>query len=95
MLKPNCTWDGDKNFEFEIIGYADSECAKCPDTHKSVGGSAVALNGSVALDKSKKASMVTLSVTEAELVQAASTAQDMLFVMDIVESLGLKVKKPM
>jgi len=38
---------------------------------------------------------VTLSVTEAEYVSATQCAQDMLFVIRVVESVGLKVKKPM
>jgi hypothetical protein len=38
---------------------------------------------------------VTLSVTEAELVSATPCAQDMIFVMRLLESIGLKVKKPM
>jgi hypothetical protein len=38
---------------------------------------------------------VTLSVTEAELAGAVQTAQDMMFVMRVIESIGLKVKKPM
>lgn len=75
VFKPNGKWNSSKDFEFEIIGYVDSECAKCPDTRKSVGGSTLTLNSSVILDKSKKASLVALSVTEAELVQATCTAQ--------------------
>ena len=39
---------------------------------------------------------VTLSVTEAELAAATTQcSQDMLFVMRVIESIGLKVKKPM
>ena len=38
---------------------------------------------------------VTLSVTEAEVMAAVECAQDMLFVANLLESLGLKVKKPM
>ena len=38
---------------------------------------------------------VTLSVTESELVSATHCAQDMLCAMRILESMGLKVKKPM
>jgi hypothetical protein len=38
---------------------------------------------------------VSLSVTEAESVAATQCAQDMLFVMRVVKSVGLKVKKPM
>ena len=40
-------------------------------------------------------SCVTLSVTEAELVAAVDAAQDMLFAMRVLESMGLQVKKPM
>ena len=38
---------------------------------------------------------VTLSVTEFELAAAAQCVQDMLFVMCVMESIGLKVLKPM
>ena len=38
---------------------------------------------------------VTLSVTEAEAVSAVACAQDMLFAMRVLESVDLKVKKPM
>jgi hypothetical protein len=36
-----------------------------------------------------------LSVTEAELAAATQCSQDMLFMMRVVESVGLTVKKPM
>jgi hypothetical protein len=38
---------------------------------------------------------VTLDVTSAELVSGTQCAQDMLFIMRVIESMGLKVKKPM
>ena len=38
---------------------------------------------------------VTLSVTEAECVAATSCVQDMIYGRNFLESLGLKVKKPM
>ena len=44
---------------------------------------------------SKQQEGVTLSVTEAELGAATSCAQDMLYVMHTIESLGLKVERPM
>ena len=53
------------------------------------------LNGAVVTAKSKTQKCVTLSVTEAEHVAAVECAQDMLFIMRVLESLGLKVKKPM
>jgi hypothetical protein len=38
---------------------------------------------------------VTLSVTEAEAVAGIGCAQDMLFAMHVLKSMGLKVEKPM
>ena len=38
---------------------------------------------------------VTLSVTEAECVAATSCVQDMIYGKNFLESMGLKVKKPM
>jgi hypothetical protein len=45
--------------------------------------------------KSKMQEMTTLSVTESELVAAVSAAQDMLYEMRVLESIGLKVQLPM
>jgi hypothetical protein len=39
--------------------------------------------------------VVTLSCTEAERMPGTECAQDMLYFMRVVESLGLKAKKPM
>ena len=39
--------------------------------------------------------IVALSVTEAELIQCVECAQDMLYVMHVLEDMGLKVNKPM
>ena len=38
--------------------------------------------------------LVTLSSTEAELYSIVQCAQEMLFVMNVIESIGLKVQKP-
>jgi hypothetical protein len=45
--------------------------------------------------KSKMQEMTTLSVTESELVAVVSAAQDMLYEMRVLESIGLKVQLPM
>jgi hypothetical protein len=95
FLKPDDVWDGDPNFEFTISGQADSDYAKNPDTKRSVSGFATFLNKAPVTQKSRMQRCVTLSVTEAELVAATECAQDMLFTMRVLESMGLKVKKPM
>jgi hypothetical protein len=68
---------------------------KDPESRHSVSGYCTFLNGAPVNAKSKMQQCVTLSVTEAELVSATTCAQDMLFVMRLLESVGLKVKKTM
>jgi hypothetical protein len=95
LLKPTEEWDGDPAYEFVITGRSDSDYAKDTDTRKSVSGTSTFLNGSPINTRSNTQKSVTLSVTEAELVAATQCAQDMLFNMRIIESMGLKVRKPM
>ena len=95
LLKPIGEWDGDPSHEFVITGRSDSDYAKDTDTRRSVSGTSTFLNGSPIHTRSNTQKSVTLSVTEAELVAATQCAQDMLFAMRVVESMGLKVKKPM
>ena len=94
-IKPSGVWDGNKDFEFTISGESDSDFAKDPLTRRSVTGYAVYFEGVSIAEKSKMQGGVTLSVTEAEAASAVECAQDMLFAMRVVESIGLKVKKPM
>ena len=93
-LKPFGRWDGSKNYEFVIEGWSDSEYAK-DASRRSVNGWSTFLNGAPVSYRSKMMPIVALSVTEAELFSAVLCAQDMLFVMRIVNSLGLRVKLPM
>ena len=53
------------------------------------------LMGAPIQTKSKTQSIVTLSVTEAELVAAVDCVQTMLFARQIILSMGLRVKLPM
>jgi len=95
LLKPNKKWDGDPEFEFEVTGRADSDYAKDPERRRSVSGYSTFLNGAPVTTKSRMQGCVTLSVTEAKLVSGTQCAQDMLFVMKVLKSIGLRVKKPM
>lgn len=95
VLRPDARWDGNPDFEFTIGGRSDSDYAKEPVTRRSVSGGRVLLNGSPVMFKSSTQKTVALSVTEAELYAAVLCAQDMLYVMHVMESMGLKVAKPM
>ena len=94
-LKPKNVWDGSPDYEFTVEGLSDSDCAKDPITRHSVGGTSTFLEGSVVNTRSKMQKCVTLSVTQAEHVACVECVQDMLFIVRLLESIGLKVKKPM
>ena len=46
-LKPDCKWNGSKDFKFKIRGRSDTDYAKDPDTRRSVTGTRTSMNGSV------------------------------------------------
>jgi hypothetical protein len=87
-------WNGDPNFEFIISGRSDSDFLKDADG-RSITGYCTTLCGAVYSKKSKTQTCATLLVTESETVAAVECVQDMLFGMHLLESMGLKVKKPM
>jgi hypothetical protein len=79
----------------EITGVSDSDYANDMQTRKSVSGYATFLNGTLVAAKSKMQDCVTLSVTEAESIGAtANCIQDMLYIRNILESMGLIIKTP-
>jgi hypothetical protein len=92
-LKPKGVWD--ENMALEIKGASDANYATDMDSRKSVSGFSVFLNEAPISFKSVQKKVVTLSTTEVELFTITQCAQEMLFVMHVIESLQLKVKKPM
>jgi hypothetical protein len=95
MIAPVDKWDGSKEFEFTVSGASDAAYNQCPDTRKCVSGNTTKVNGVPVITKSVMQDTQKLSVTEAELDSAVTNVQDMLFVQQILESMGLKVKLPM
>ena len=95
-LKPSRSWDGiDKSFEFIVGGRADSDYANCKETRRSVSGYSVFLEDAPVSTKSGMQRIVALSTTEAETIAAVQCAQEMLYVMRLINSMELKVKLPM
>jgi hypothetical protein len=94
-LKPERKWNGSPLHEFRIRGKADSTFASCPTTLRSVGGQTTLLEGAPVMIRSKMESIVALSVTESELISGTECAQDMMYTLRIVKSMGLKVELPM
>ena len=88
-------WNGDPNFECIIKGVADSDHAKDPETRQSVNGNSTFLCGAPMSTISHQQGSVTIDVTSSEYVSETQCAQDMIFGMRVLESISLKVKKPM
>ena len=95
VLAPDTIWDGSMDFEFTIHGRSDSDYAANTDDRRSVSGGRVFLNEAPVCFRSLTQKTVTLSVTEAESAAGVMVAQDMLHIMRLLASLGLKVKLPM
>jgi hypothetical protein len=96
VLKPMGKWDGSTDSEKIVItGVSDSDYAKHIETRRSMSGYSVFVNRAPVAMKSKMQELVTLSVTEAELVAATHCAQEMLYVKKVLESIRLKIQMPM
>jgi hypothetical protein len=96
VICPTGQWrEDDAEDELVIRGRSDSEYATDAASRQSVSGTTVFINNAVVCARSRMQKCVTLSVTEAEFVAGAETVQDMLFALQILESLQLSVQKPM
>jgi hypothetical protein len=94
-LKPVGVWDGDPKYEFIIKGWSDVTYASNLEKCHSITGYLVFLNEAPIEQKSGQQKSVTLLSAESKLASGTQGAQDMLYVMHIMESIGLCVKKPM
>lgn len=82
-------------FMFRIGGRADSNYAADTDDRRSVSGGRTFLNESPVIVRSNTQRTVSLSVTEAEQNAGVMVAQDMLYLMQTMNAVGLKVELPM
>ena len=82
---------GDQGIVLE--SFSDSNWASCKSTRKSVSASLICVAGNVLFSSSRTQRVVALSSGEAELLSAASSLCDALFIREILEFLGYgKVK---
>ena len=95
IMQPNTDWDGNNAFLFTVDGLSDSRDAIEPESQRRCGGLQVFLNKAPIAHKSKMQSSASLSMVEGELIAACDAAQIMLFVIHVLEDMGLRVKKPM
>ena len=95
ILKSSRIWDGKtQDIEIEFTGEADTNYATCMDTRRNVYVIVVMENTMIAV-KSTMQKVVALSTTEAETIVIIQCVQELLYVMKLIESLKLKVRKPM
>ena len=92
VLSPDTVWNGSKEFKFTIHGRLDSDYAGNTDDRRSVSGGRVFLNGAPVTFRSATQKSVTLSVIESEGAAGVMVAQDMLYVYQLLQTIGLKVK---
>jgi hypothetical protein len=95
LLKPYGVWDGDPKYEFIIKGRSDATYASVLTNSCSITRYLVFLNGTLVAQKSRQQKSVTCLSAEAELASRTGCAQDMLYVMQIMELIGLPMQKPM
>jgi hypothetical protein len=100
LLAPTGIWSGKADKELIIKGMSDTTYTSNYDTCHSVMGQTTFLNDSPVIMQSNMHRITDLSVTESELGGATEIKQDILFVMHVLESMGLEsmgllVKKPM
>jgi hypothetical protein len=93
-IRPSRLWNGPRtlsssSMDGPILNAADV------DDKRSVTGCRTFLENSPVCHRSATQRHVTLSVTEAEGAAGVTEAQDILFVYNILKSLGLKVQLPM
>jgi hypothetical protein len=95
VLKPSRKWDGSQSHKFVISRRLDSDYAKEPKDRRSISGHMVYLEGVPPMFKSSTERTVSFSPTKAETYAGATCVQNMLYMKNILDSLGLKVKLPM
>ncbi len=95
LLKPTQKWDGTNQFQFKIRGRLDSDYAKDMQTRQSVLGYMVFLEDAPVMHRSATQKTVALSSCEAELNAAVLCVQDMLYMKNMIKSIGLRVELPM
>ena len=93
LMKPKETWDSELDYECVIEGLSDCGHATESHTRKRAFGHATKLTRMPVIIKSGKKNISSLQVTEGEKYVGVLYTQDVIYVMTIVESMKLNVKK--
>jgi hypothetical protein len=80
--------------EWEVEAFRDSDFAGDKDERKSITGYVIFLSGAAISWKSKAQSCVTLSSTEEEYVALNETVREVKFILQLLTTMGISVKRP-
>ena len=79
---------------WDLVCYSDSDYAGDPDSRRSVSGFILYVKGVPISWRSKAQRSVTLSSSEAEWVALSEAVKEIMFVLQLLESMKIKVKLP-
>ena len=79
---------------WKMIMWSDSDWGADKDNRLSVSGMALFVNGVLVAWRSKQQKAVALSSSEAELVAASEAVKEVLFVLQVLNSVGIQVETP-
>lgn len=83
-----------KTVDFKLVGYSDSDWAGDKADRKSITGYVFMLGSCAISWKSKKQQTVALSSTEAEYMALGDTVKELLWLVQVIGQIGLKMKSP-
>jgi Reverse transcriptase (RNA-dependent DNA polymerase) len=83
-----------KDNHWEMVIYSDSDWAGDKTTRKIVTGFTIFLQGAPILWRSQTQKTVSLSSSEAEYYAVSEAAKEIKFLVQVLESLNINVKKP-
>ncbi|KAJ0609721.1 putative RNA-directed DNA polymerase [Helianthus annuus] len=91
---PGCGLLFKKSDRLDLVGYVDSDWAKCLSTRKSVTGYCVYLGSSLVSWKSKKQSTVSRSTGEAEYRAMCSATCEIMWLLNLLREVGVNCGLP-
>ena len=85
-------WQGilrSSTFDLRVTAYCDSDWGACPRTRRSLSSYVVLLGDSLVSWKTKKQDRVSLSSAEAEYRSMTAAVQELLWIKELLESIGI------
>ena len=85
---------GNEIFDWDLVVYTDADWAGDKESRKSVSGFVIFLLGCAIAWRSKQQTSVSLSSAESEYYALSEAAREIKFLVQLLESMYVKVKKP-